>query len=47
MDPIINQIKKAKHLLIASHSDPDGDAVSSLLALGLAIGNILSPIIFC
>ncbi len=40
MDQIINQIHSAKHLLIASHSDPDGDAVSSLLALGLAIGKL-------
>ena len=40
MDQIINQIKKATHVLLASHSDPDGDAVSSLLALGLAIGKL-------
>ena len=38
MDQIINHIKKASHILLASHSDPDGDAVSSLLALGIAIG---------
>ena len=37
MNPIINQIKKAEKLLLASHNDPDGDAVSSLLALGLAL----------
>ena len=40
MDPIVNQIKQAKHLLLASHADPDGDAVSSVLALGLAIGKL-------
>ena len=40
MDQIINRIKVAEHILLASHSDPDGDAVSSLLALGLAIGKI-------
>ena len=40
MDPIINQIKKAHHILLASHREPDGDAISSLLALGLAIGKL-------
>ncbi len=37
MDQIISKIKDAHHLLLASHSDPDGDAVSSVLALGLAL----------
>jgi phosphoesterase RecJ-like protein len=40
MDQIINQIKKAQHILLASHCDPDGDAVSSLLALGLALSKL-------
>lgn len=40
MDQIIAQIKKSQHLLLASHCDPDGDAVGSLLALGLAIGRL-------
>ena len=40
MDQIINHIKEASHILLASHSEPDGDAVSSLLALGLAIGKL-------
>jgi phosphoesterase RecJ-like protein len=40
MDKIINQIKKAQHILLASHCDPDGDAVSSLLAIGLALGTL-------
>ena len=40
MDQVINQIKEADHILLASHSNPDGDAVSSLLALGLAIGKL-------
>ena len=40
MDQIINQIKKAQHILLTSHSDPDGDAVSSLLALGLALEHL-------
>ena len=40
MDQIVNQIKKANHFLLASHTDPDGDAVSSLLALGLALDKL-------
>ena len=37
MDQIIRQIKSGQHLLIASHAEPDGDAVGSLIALGLAL----------
>jgi phosphoesterase RecJ-like protein len=37
MKPIINQINRSKKILVTSHSDPDGDAVSSLLAMGLAL----------
>ncbi|MGD9301477.1 MAG: bifunctional oligoribonuclease/PAP phosphatase NrnA [Desulfobacterales bacterium] len=40
MDQIIKQINEARHILLASHSQPDGDAVSSILALGLAIGKL-------
>ncbi len=40
MEEIINQIKRAQHLLLASHCNPDGDAVSSLLAMGLALGKL-------
>ena len=40
MDEVINQIKKAQHLLLASHCNPDGDAISSLLAMGLALDNL-------
>jgi len=40
MDQIINQIRNAQHVLLTSHSEPDGDAVSSLLALGLAISRL-------
>ena len=40
MDQITNQIKKAQHILLTSHSDPDGDAVSSLLAMGLALSHL-------
>ncbi|MFC1881004.1 bifunctional oligoribonuclease/PAP phosphatase NrnA [Thermodesulfobacteriota bacterium] len=40
MDQIINQIKEANHILLVSHRDPDGDAIGSLLALGLAVGKL-------
>ncbi len=40
MKPIIEQINNSSHLLIASHAEPDGDAVGSLIALGLAIGKL-------
>ena len=40
MNEIIKQIKNAQHLILASHCDPDGDALSSLLAMGLALGNL-------
>lgn len=37
MDPIVQSIKAASRILVASHKDPDGDAVGSLLAMGLAL----------
>jgi phosphoesterase RecJ-like protein len=40
MNQIINQIKNSQHILVASHCEPDGDAISSLLAMGLAIGKL-------
>lgn len=40
MEPIILQLKKSKHVLIASHENPDGDAIGSLLASGLALQQI-------
>lgn len=40
MEEIINRINKAQHLLVVSHCDPDGDAVGSLLAMGLALGKL-------
>ncbi len=37
MDPIINHLKTSKHILVASHTNPDGDAIGSLIAMGLAL----------
>jgi len=37
MDSIIRQLKKSDHILIATHTHPDGDAIGSLIALGLSL----------
>ena len=40
MDQIIQHIKDAQRILIASHAEPDGDSVGSLVALGLALAKL-------
>jgi phosphoesterase RecJ-like protein len=37
MNQIIKQLKNSRSILLASHENPDGDAIGSLLALGLAL----------
>ena len=37
MNQIISQLKKSNHVLLATHINPDGDAIGSLIALGLAL----------
>ncbi|MDF1593025.1 MAG: DHH family phosphoesterase [Desulfobacterales bacterium] len=37
MNQIIQQLKNSRNVLLASHENPDGDAIGSLLALGLAL----------
>jgi len=37
MDQIIQHLKKSNHVLLASHTNPDGDAIGSLLAIGIAL----------
>ena len=37
---IINHIKNSENILLISHMHPDGDAIGSLIALGLAIKNL-------
>ncbi len=34
---IIDQLKKSRSVLVASHANPDGDAIGALLATGLAL----------
>ncbi|MBW2591905.1 MAG: bifunctional oligoribonuclease/PAP phosphatase NrnA [Deltaproteobacteria bacterium] len=38
MNQIIDHLLKSKHVFLASHINPDGDAVGSLIAMGLAVG---------
>lgn len=40
MDRIIQHLKKSNNVLLASHTNPDGDAVGSLLAIGIALDRI-------
>ena len=40
MNQIIQHIKNCQHILIASHAEPDGDSVGSLVALGLALAKL-------
>ena len=35
MDQIIRHLKNSNHILVASHANPDGDAIGSLIAMGL------------
>ena len=37
MDQIIRQLQQSKHILVTSHTNPDGDAIGTLLAMGLAL----------
>ena len=40
MDEIIQRIRDGQHILIASHAEPDGDSLGSLVALGLALSKL-------
>ncbi len=37
MNQIINLLKNSNHILIASHANPDGDAIGALVALGISL----------
>lgn len=37
MHQIIRHLNNSRHVLVASHENPDGDAISSLVAVGLAL----------
>jgi phosphoesterase RecJ-like protein len=46
IDQIAHQLKESRRLLLTSHTNPDGDAVSSMLALGLALKKIGKDIVW-
>ncbi len=37
MDQVVQRLKNSKSLLLATHINPDGDAIGSLLSMGLAL----------
>ena len=37
MDQIIRYLKNSNHILITTHTNPDGDAIGSLIAMGLCL----------
>jgi len=37
MNQIIRQLNKSKNVLVVSHANPDGDAIGSLIAMGLCL----------
>lgn len=38
MDDIVRHLKQSRRVLLASHANPDGDAIGSLIAMGLSLG---------
>jgi nanoRNase/pAp phosphatase (c-di-AMP/oligoRNAs hydrolase) len=36
-EQILRSLTESRRVVVASHENPDGDAVSSLLAIGLAL----------
>ena len=40
MEQVVSQLKKSKRVLVASHANPDGDAIASLLAMGLSLDSL-------
>ena len=40
LDNILEEIKKANTIVLLAHENPDGDAIGSVLAMGLALKNI-------
>ena len=40
MEQILQQIKTSRRILVASHAEPDGDCLGSLVALGLALSKL-------
>ena len=48
MDQIISRLKNSRRVLLATHINPDGDAIGSLLAMGLALEELkIDAKLFC
>jgi bifunctional oligoribonuclease and PAP phosphatase NrnA len=44
MDPILRHLKNSRRVLLVTHTNPDGDAIGSLIAMGLALESMgVSP----
>lgn len=46
METILGLISDAKRVLISSHENPDGDAIGSMLGLGLALEQMGKEVVF-
>ena len=46
MEQIIHHLKNCNHILISTHTSPDGDAIGSLIAIGLALDALNKKITF-
>ena len=46
LETILGLIKDAKRVLISSHENPDGDAIGSMLGLGLALEQMGKEVVF-
>ncbi|MBF0118488.1 MAG: bifunctional oligoribonuclease/PAP phosphatase NrnA [Desulfobacterales bacterium] len=46
MNKIISQLKKSKNIFVASHINPDGDAIGSLIAMGLGLDWLKKSVTF-
>ena len=46
MDALLQAIESAGHLLVTTHADPDGDAVGSLMAMGLGLTRLGKEVSF-
>lgn len=46
LEKIIDVVRTQKRFLVASHENPDGDAIGSMLALGLSLQRIGKEVVF-
>ncbi|MCK5391490.1 MAG: bifunctional oligoribonuclease/PAP phosphatase NrnA, partial [Deltaproteobacteria bacterium] len=46
LEKVLNLIGESNRVLITSHQNPDGDALGSMLALGLGLEKIGKDVVF-